>query len=90
MAAVPISKPDVFTTNCVAYPVLKVKRRKYRLRFLGASIARIYEFSIQTDGDVVPAGLDAEGGIRAGNEPLCRRLLVTRRPVDLSREEETA
>ena len=52
---------DVFTTNCVAYPVLRVKRRKYRLRFLGASIARIYEFGIQTDGTVVPAGLDAAG-----------------------------
>ena len=52
---------DVFTTNCVAYPVLRVKRRKYRLRFLGASIARIYDFAIQTDGKVVPAGLDAAG-----------------------------
>jgi len=38
---------DVFTVNCKAYPVLKVKRRKYRLRFLGASIARIYELSFQ-------------------------------------------
>jgi FtsP/CotA-like multicopper oxidase with cupredoxin domain len=52
---------DIFTTNCVAYPVLKVKRRKYRLRFLGASVSRIYDFSIQTDGKVVPAGLDADG-----------------------------
>ncbi len=52
---------DVFTTNCVAYPVLHVKRRKYRVRMLGASIARIYELSIQTDGDLVPAGLDADG-----------------------------
>ena len=34
---------DVFTVNGKAYPVLKVKRRKYRLRFLGASIARVYE-----------------------------------------------
>jgi FtsP/CotA-like multicopper oxidase with cupredoxin domain len=34
---------DVFTVNCVAYPVLRVYRRKYRLRFLGASIARIYD-----------------------------------------------
>jgi FtsP/CotA-like multicopper oxidase with cupredoxin domain len=50
---------DVFTTNCVAYPVLKVKRRKYRFRLLGASVSRIYEFSLQTDGKVVPAGLDA-------------------------------
>ena len=52
---------DVFTTNCVAYPVLRVKRRKYRVRMLGASIARIYDFSFQTDGKVVPAGLDADG-----------------------------
>lgn len=52
---------DVFTTNCVAYPVLRVKRRKYRLRFLGASISRIYELALQTDGKVVPAGLDAAG-----------------------------
>ena len=52
---------DVFTTNCVAYPVLRVKRRKYRLRFLGASIARIYEFSLMGGGKVVPAGLDAAG-----------------------------
>jgi FtsP/CotA-like multicopper oxidase with cupredoxin domain len=37
---------DVFTVNGKAYPVLKVKRRKYRLRFLGASIARIYELVI--------------------------------------------
>jgi FtsP/CotA-like multicopper oxidase with cupredoxin domain len=34
---------DIFTVNGKAYPVLRVKRRKYRLRFLGASIARIYE-----------------------------------------------
>jgi FtsP/CotA-like multicopper oxidase with cupredoxin domain len=39
---------DVFTVNGVAYPVLEVKRRKYRLRFLDASIARIYEFKLMT------------------------------------------
>ncbi len=37
---------DVFTVNGTAYPVLKVKRRKYRFRFLDASIARIYEFKL--------------------------------------------
>ncbi len=37
---------DVFTVNGTAYPVLHVKRRKYRLRFLDASIARIYEFML--------------------------------------------
>jgi Putative multicopper oxidases len=37
---------DVFTVNGVASPVLEVKRRKYRLRFLDASIARIYRFKL--------------------------------------------
>jgi len=39
---------DVFTINGVANPVLEVKRRKYRFRFLGASIARVYEFKLMT------------------------------------------
>lgn len=39
---------DIFTVNGTAYPVLEVKRRKYRLRFLDASIARIYEFMLMT------------------------------------------
>jgi FtsP/CotA-like multicopper oxidase with cupredoxin domain len=37
---------DIFTVNGKAYPVLEVKRRKYRLRFLDASISRIYEFKL--------------------------------------------
>src|SRR3954470_16805731 len=39
---------DIFTVNCKAYPVLRVKRRKYRLRFLGASIARCYNLKLMT------------------------------------------
>jgi FtsP/CotA-like multicopper oxidase with cupredoxin domain len=39
---------DVFTVNGTAYPVLEVKRRKYRLRFLDASIARIYELKLMS------------------------------------------
>ncbi|WP_448628037.1 multicopper oxidase family protein [Geodermatophilus sp. URMC 64] len=39
---------DIFTVNGVAYPVMQVKRRKYRLRFLDASIARIYELKLMT------------------------------------------
>ena len=39
---------DIFGVNGVAYPVLKVKRRKYRLRFLDASVARIYEFKLMS------------------------------------------
>lgn len=37
---------DIFTVNGKAYPTLTVKRRKYRLRFLDASIARCYEFKL--------------------------------------------
>jgi FtsP/CotA-like multicopper oxidase with cupredoxin domain len=39
---------DIFTVNGTAYPVLEVKRRKYRLRFLDASVSRIYEFKLMT------------------------------------------
>lgn len=39
---------DIFTVNGTAYPVLHVKRRKYRLRFLDASVARIYEFKLMS------------------------------------------
>jgi FtsP/CotA-like multicopper oxidase with cupredoxin domain len=37
---------DIFTVNGTAYPVMEVKRRKYRLRFLDASISRIYNFQL--------------------------------------------
>ena len=39
---------DIFTVNGTAYPVLEVKRRKYRLRFLDASVARIYDFQLMS------------------------------------------
>jgi FtsP/CotA-like multicopper oxidase with cupredoxin domain len=39
---------DIFTVNGTAYPVLEVKRRKYRFRFLDASISRIYELKLMT------------------------------------------
>ena len=39
---------DIFTINGTAYPVLHVKRRKYRFRFLDASISRIYELKLMT------------------------------------------
>ena len=42
---------DIFTVNGTAYPVLEVKRRKYRMRFLCASIARIYEFKLMASSD---------------------------------------
>jgi len=39
---------DIFTVNGKAYPTLEVKRRKYRLRFLDASVARIYDFKLMS------------------------------------------
>ncbi|UKA53609.1 multicopper oxidase domain-containing protein [Arthrobacter sp. FW305-BF8] len=39
---------DIFTVNGTASPVLEVKRRKYRFRFLDASVARIYEFKLMS------------------------------------------
>ena len=39
---------DVFTVNGVAYPVLEVKRRKYRLRFIDISIARLYKLMLMS------------------------------------------
>lgn len=39
---------DIFTVNGTAFPVLNVKRRKYRFRFLDASVSRIYEFKLMS------------------------------------------
>lgn len=39
---------DIFTVNGTAFPVLEVKRRKYRFRFLDASVARIYDFKLMS------------------------------------------
>ncbi len=61
---------DVFTVNGTAYPVMTVKRRRYRLRFLGASIARQYELSLMSSsGGPQPAmaTLDVNGIQRAGD-----------------------
>ena len=60
---------DVFTVNGVASPVLEVKRRKYRFRFLDASIARIYRFKLMqgVGSDNVPvAATDPEPNKRQG------------------------
>jgi FtsP/CotA-like multicopper oxidase with cupredoxin domain len=48
---------DVFTVNGAAYPVMHVKRRKYRLRFLDSSISRIYELKLMhsSSNQPVPA-----------------------------------
>jgi FtsP/CotA-like multicopper oxidase with cupredoxin domain len=54
---------DIFTVNGAAYPVLHVDRRRYRLRFLDASISRIYEFKLMTSskGPVAANALGYKG-----------------------------
>ncbi|GAA1896651.1 multicopper oxidase family protein [Lapillicoccus jejuensis] len=54
---------DIFTVNGTAYPVMEVKRRKYRFRFLDCSIARIYEFKLMssTQGPKSAASLGLTG-----------------------------
>jgi FtsP/CotA-like multicopper oxidase with cupredoxin domain len=49
---------DLFTVNGTAYPVLKVKRRKYRFRFLDCSLARIYDFKLMTSAGGPKAAKD--------------------------------
>jgi FtsP/CotA-like multicopper oxidase with cupredoxin domain len=54
---------DIFTVNGTAQPVMHVKRRKYRFRFLDASISRIYEFKLMssTNGPVAAKDLGYTG-----------------------------
>jgi hypothetical protein len=68
--------------NCKAYPVLKVKRRKYRLRFLGASIARIYDLMLMrsNEGPVAARSLgykreELQGQYRLRDARQCMRLM---------------
>ncbi|MCY7394729.1 MAG: hypothetical protein LH468_01035 [Nocardioides sp.] len=54
---------DLFTVNGTASPVLEVKRRRYRFRFLDASLARIYEFTLMasTQGPRSSVSLELKG-----------------------------
>ena len=71
---------DIFTVNGTAYPVLEVKRRKYRFRFLDCSIARIYEFKLMssTNGPKTAASLgyggdELEGQYRIPDAQQCMK-----------------
>jgi FtsP/CotA-like multicopper oxidase with cupredoxin domain len=73
---------DIMTVNGTAYPVLEVKRRKYRLRFLDASIARQYEFklmsSTQGPKSAVSLGLggdELQGQYRIPDGQQCMKFL---------------
>ena len=72
---------DIFTVNGTAYPVLTVKRRKYRLRFLGASISRIYQLSLMSSTtppvaskDTGRVGVALQGQYQLPNGQQCMRL----------------
>lgn len=71
---------DIFTVNGTAYPVMEVKRRKYRFRFLDASIARCYEFKLMasTQGPKSAAslgytGADLQGQYRIPDGQQCMK-----------------
>jgi FtsP/CotA-like multicopper oxidase with cupredoxin domain len=61
---------DVFTVNCTAYPVLHVEPRRYRFRFLDASVARIYELALMTSraGPVAMPGTQGQWQIPDGRQ----------------------
>ncbi len=52
---------DVITVNGKAWPVMKVKRRVYRFRFLNASISRSYRFTLDNGDPVTVVATD--GGL---------------------------
>src|SRR3954471_7124057 len=73
---------DVFTVNGTAYPVLEVKQRKYRLRFLDASVSRIYDFKLmRSSGGPKSAkslgytGDELQGQYRLPDGQLCMKLV---------------
>jgi FtsP/CotA-like multicopper oxidase with cupredoxin domain len=73
---------DVFTVNCKANPVLTVKRRRYRLRFLDASIARIYDLKLMSSStppvaskDTGRSGVKLQGQYQLPNGQQCMKMV---------------
>jgi len=64
---------DIFTVNGIAYPVLKVDRRKYRFRFLDASIARLYKLMLVTSTDGPQAAPGRQGQYQMPDAQQCMR-----------------
>lgn len=59
---------DVITVNGVAWPRMKVARRKYRFRILNGSISRSYRLALSTGEPLIVIGTDA--GLRATPVPV--------------------
>jgi FtsP/CotA-like multicopper oxidase with cupredoxin domain len=73
---------DIFTVNGVAFPVLEVKRRRYRFRTLDASISRAYELSLMSSKGGYKAARDLgykaddlQGQYRLPDGQQCMRML---------------
>ncbi|HEV8319475.1 MAG TPA: multicopper oxidase domain-containing protein [Vicinamibacterales bacterium] len=64
---------DVFTVNGVAYPVLRVKRRKYRFRILDASIARLYRLMLVSSTNGPKAAPGRPGQYQLPDAQQCMR-----------------
>ena len=64
---------DLFTVNGTAYPVLEVKRRKYRFRFLDASVSRIYDLKLMTGSPVAAPGKQGQFQLPDGQQ--CMRFV---------------
>jgi FtsP/CotA-like multicopper oxidase with cupredoxin domain len=59
---------DLFTVNGTAFPVLNVFRRKYRLRFLDASVSRIYELMLMRGTPTSAPGTQGQYQIPDGQQ----------------------
>jgi FtsP/CotA-like multicopper oxidase with cupredoxin domain len=59
---------DIFTVNGTAFPVLNVYRRKYRFRFLGASVSRIYELMLMRGTPTAAPGTQGQYQIPDGQQ----------------------
>src|SRR3954453_19547557 len=73
---------DIFTVNGTAFPVMEVERRKYRFRFLDASVSRIYELKLMSSTappkaakDLGYTGDDMQGQYRIPNGQQCMQFL---------------
>lgn len=64
---------DIFTVNGTAYSVLEVKRRKYRFRFLDASLARIYELKLMSSSSAPVAAPGKQGQFQLPDGQQCMR-----------------
>ena len=63
---------DVFTINGKAYPKLDVYRRKYRFRFLDASVSRCYELMLMQGTPTAAPGTQGQWSIPNGQQ--CMRM----------------